>query len=331
MKDRRISSLVMMISFSFFVVSCSASPLTPTLTKEAIASANTAVSNLASPTLTVPVVMETPSIIASLTPTLINTSTPTSVPTIQATSTIKPLPIPTPPGIDPIEQVLWLYETNNGCQLPCWWGITPGQTTWETAEQFFNSFVPDILSVSGSKGTSYSPRIPLSMEVFGTNYTLPTYTVRDGIIIGIETDVSIVRGSPSDYFSPYILSTFLTTYGQPTEVWLFTYAYTYENVLPFSVVLFYSDQGIAAIYSDNADEVGDLVRGCPQENPLSVLRLWSPDRHLTFEQVKSSSTVLHRDYLSLELSTGMDEATFYQIFQNPGNTTCLETPANLWR
>ena len=158
--------------------------------------------------------------------------------------------MPTPPGNEPIEQVLWLLETNNGCQLPCWWGITPGQTTWESAERFFNSFVTDIPYVSGSSVINYSPRIPLPFEVFGVDYLLPTYTVRDGIVISINVDVYVLSApvdpTPS-YLMPYVLSAFLTSMGQPTEVWLFTYSYSYENHVPFSVVLFYRPQGVVAI------------------------------------------------------------------------------------
>src|SRR5688572_13990138 len=28
-----------------------------------------------------------------------------------------------------------LLENNAGCKLPCWWGITPGKTTWSEARQ----------------------------------------------------------------------------------------------------------------------------------------------------------------------------------------------------
>ncbi|MCP4538783.1 MAG: hypothetical protein GY832_16745 [Chloroflexi bacterium] len=25
-----------------------------------------------------------------------------------------------------------MLETNGGCDLPCWWGVTPGQSEWQT-------------------------------------------------------------------------------------------------------------------------------------------------------------------------------------------------------
>lgn len=336
MKCSKFSFLlrIMMFNIALFLVGCAVASPTPTATRNAISLVSPVASTPVTPTPTSLPATPTPSATPSLVPTLNSTPTPTPTPThtptVQPTATRRYPAIPTPPGTDPIEQVLWLYETNNGCQLPCWWGIVPGQTPWEVAERFFNSFVPNIYSVSGTEVVNYSPQIPLAPEVFGTDYTRPTYTVREGIVVGITTDVAIVD-TPSGYLTPYSLSTFLTTYGQPFEIWLSTYPTSIENDLPFSVVLFYPAQGIVAIYGDNAERIGDLVRGCPQEEVVSVLKLWSPELNLTFEQVRSGSSALGRDYLSLEESTGMDVEAFYQTFQNPDNTTCLETPADLWR
>ncbi len=33
-----------------------------------------------------------------------------------------------------------LLKTNAGCRLPCWWGITPGKTTWDEAEEYLKTF-----------------------------------------------------------------------------------------------------------------------------------------------------------------------------------------------
>jgi hypothetical protein len=129
----------------------------------------------------------------------------------------------------------------------------------------------------------------------------------------------------------YMLDTFLRTYGEPTEVWLSTYSGPFEhNDLPFRVLLVYPLQGIAALYSDNGIKQGEATHGCPQQDPVSVLSLWDPLLDLSFEEIKNSSAAFNVDFLSLEESTGMDMTTFYETFKNPDNTTCLETPANLW-
>jgi hypothetical protein len=338
MKDRKFlfAVRIYIIGISLALVGCTATSPVFTPTKEPVSLVNTIVASPLPPTQTLLPATQLPSATPSLTPIPTNTLTPT--PTIQPTVTETPYAIPTPPGTNVDEQVLWLLEMNNNCQLPCWWGITPGQTTWDSAEQFFNTFVSNIQAVSSPQLVNYSPVIPLPSEIYeiGNTYAsnaYPVYTVRNGIVEEIITEVSI-GDTPSGYLTPYILSTFLTTYGQPSAVWLFTYSSPFEeNDLPFVVALAYPEKGIIGLYSDNGIRQGDLVHGCPQEDPVSILKLWSPNLNLAFEQIKSGSSAIgaDREYLTLEEATGMDVTTFYEIFKNPDNTTCLETPANLWR
>jgi hypothetical protein len=32
-----------------------------------------------------------------------------------------------------------MLQDNGGCRLPCWWGFTPGETSWQTTEILFTS------------------------------------------------------------------------------------------------------------------------------------------------------------------------------------------------
>ncbi|MCB9431191.1 MAG: hypothetical protein H6668_04320 [Ardenticatenaceae bacterium] len=278
-----------------------------------------------------PVALQTPTrLVPSVTPSPIPTVT-LELATIEPTATITSDAIATPPGIQSSEKVLWLLETNNGCQLPCWWGITPGQTKWEVAKKFFIPFAQPIESTSSSDITTYSPLIYLPSSIFKALNTSPSYTVREGIIEGILTRVAI-GDIPDGYLTQYTLPAFLTTYGQPTEVWIATYPAAFEeNELPFAVVLFYPKQGIMALYDDNGIMENGLVTGCPQTNPVAILKLTRPNLNLTFEQARGLSSAFNEKYLRLEEVTDMDVSTFYQQFKDPNNTLCLETPASWWR
>ena len=310
---------------------CTAYAPTTTLSSENLPVVSTIIVSRVSSTSTPMVATQTPLVVPTLSPTPVTTPTPTILPV--ATET--PVAIPTPPNGEIREQVLWLFETNNGCLLPCWWGITPGQTEWSVAEAFLNRF--DLYIQKSSWGLPstlglvyYVPLIPLLPEVFTKDYTEPWILVRDNLVERIKIDVSIGASAP-DYFTQYALSSFLTTYGQPTEVWLATYPSSFEyNELPFRVVLFYQEQGIVALYDDNGVRQEAVVHGCPQQDLVKALSLWSPALNLTFEEAISYLAVFNYHYLSLEESTTMDIATFYEVFKNPDNTTCLETPANLW-
>ena len=89
--------------------------------------------------------LASPIITSSATITLAPSPTPTPLPTATSTPVSKPTlthaPRPTlgPTLTNDEEQtlVLNLLQENGGCELPCWWGFTPGETAWATAERFF--------------------------------------------------------------------------------------------------------------------------------------------------------------------------------------------------
>lgn len=255
---------------------------------------------------------------------------PTAMPTIEAmvTETLPPTPALTDTELRQL--ALELFENNNHCQLPCWWGITPGKTTWDIAYELIRIFDP-IPYRAGSEIMLYEPVIPLPIEVFGDSRVGQLYNVQNGVVIRISVPVAI-GDIPEGYLTQYTLPAFLTTYGPPAEVWISTYSASGEGgVLPFYVILFYPQQGIVASYSSNGEEHGGFTQGCPQANPVSYLVLMPPDTNQTFRQAVGRASAFNMDYLSLEESTGMDITIFYETFKNPDNTICLETPANLWR
>lgn len=330
---------VKMIVISVFLifVGCAVMPLTPIPTEEVVSPIRTMATSPALPTQTLFPVTQIPSTIPNLLPT--PTTTLTSTPSIGPTTTKSPYAIPTPPVDEVTEQVLWLYETNNNCQFPCWWGITPGQTEWSTAEVFLKRFDPYIFGSSwGLPSTSglvyYVPSIPLPPEINSGSQTEPWILVQSGVVEKMQIHVSS-GDTPPGYLTQYTLSAILTTYGQPTEVWVATYRDAGlgdggEAILPFVVVLFYSDQGIAVLYYDNGNKQENVIQGCPQQDPARTLGLWSSGQNLTFEQATRYLARFNYEYLSLAESTEMDVATFYETFMNRVNTTCLDTLASLW-
>jgi hypothetical protein len=230
-------------------------------------------------------------------------------------------PAPTLTDKELRQLALEFYETNNGCQLPCWWGIVPGQTEWQVAHQLLELFDHPYL-FSNSKFASYEVVIPLPPKLFRNNRNRMAqyYFVQNGIVVRIDAHVAI-EDIVAGYLNQYTLPSLLTTY-----------PYTLEGSIPFSVVLFYPEQGIVAKYwGSNGEENGDFVRGCPQENPVTYLQLIPPGSKQTFEETTDETSALSAwRYLRLEESTEMDVATFYQTFKNPDNTACLETPAEKW-
>jgi len=258
-----------------------------------------------------------------------------STPTVEPSITFTPLPSLTPSPLPQVlstlppataqAAVLDLTNNNRGCRLPCWWGFTPGETSWQTAQSFLATVALAIKKGSSAERPLYSVYFVVPKEVFSTTLT-HNYKVVDGIIERIE----VIPG----HTSVYSLSTFLNTYGPPDEVWIRTYNEAREGDLPFDTVLFYPRQGILARYDSQANKVVDKIVGCPQQDPALVLALWSPKQELDFVEATNLTVEIRNEdwwpYRPLEEATGIDIDVFYQTFQKSNTSSCLETPANLW-
>jgi hypothetical protein len=71
-----------------------------------------------------------PIVIPTATPTFTLTPSPTYTPIPSATPTL----IPTLSVKDAQIKLLGLLATNGGCRLPCLWGITPGKSNYQEAQ-----------------------------------------------------------------------------------------------------------------------------------------------------------------------------------------------------
>ena len=278
---------------------------------------------------------------ATSAPTSSSSNTPISSPSPEMpTRTPSPTWTPSPPTSTPAptltadeEQklVLDLFQDNAGCQLPCWWGFTPGETSWQTAQEFFTSLGKTPDSFHSPRGTTnYAVNFPVPEQISQDGIAVQDYFVRDGVI---EMIWAVVGDSQS-----YVLPQLLATYGQPTEIWLKTFsmvADTDGEELPFSLLLDYQHQGMLVEYIGFAYRRDNLIPICLQR-ARGALWLWPPEHEMTLEDIArtgvggSVSVDGVPDFRSLEEATGMSVEQFYQTFVQPDNQTCFETPVDMW-
>ena len=258
----------------------------------------------------------------------IDTSTPLAT-SIPSTATSVPSPIPTLSLVEKETIASELYNTNANCKLPCWWGIVPGETEWQTAKSFLGALATKISTGIYSESAPEfiaDVDIPVTEDLSAINMLRQYFSVQDGVIELIQPETP-----PTMPFT--IISEILSTYGLPSEVWLDTYGYSYGELDPFRLVLFYPEKGILARYFDDAEFEDDDVVGCFSNHTGAVV-LWSPDLKLTFAEALNGTRALgtfgDQYYKPLQEATDMDVETFYQIYLDPNTETCIETPAELW-
>jgi len=216
-----------------------------------------------------------------------------------------------------------LLENNGGCELPCWWGITPGKTTWAEARIFLEGF-------SVYVGETGGVQIPLPAPYSNATYMDHGYSIKNGIVDHI--DIYNFNLAPN-----YYLPKFLETYGQPTEIWIQTFSQEEIGQQNFTFDLFYLDKGILIEYGiatpiEDAAVEGKL-KNCLRGADSPFIYLWSPENNKMSSQDAKQKFIDTRwlpEPKSLFEATGMDVKTFYETFKNPDTDVCLETPENLW-
>lgn len=269
------------------------------------------------------------------TPSPTHKSTATSLPTATATFTLTPRPTKTPTPLPPTwtplptlpadearDRVAGLFKNNGGCSLPCWWGITPGKTTWQEAKSFLEAFTEISIRGNPQKLGSLDILIPLPKE---SKVTWHYYLLREGV-------VDDIKAYNYDLVPAFYLPAFLKTYGQPGEIWMRTYREEEQNSQPFLLDLFYPDQGILMEYSGgNLVDLGDHLRNCMKGMNSPFIYLWSPEHTMTFDEAQQRflDTEDFPQPISLEDATGMDVKTFYEKMITTGRA-CIQTPKELW-
>jgi hypothetical protein len=264
--------------------------------------------------------------LSKLNPSLVMTETKQISPTLtwtpRPTPTLTWTPWPTLPKDQAQNYAQKIMKTNGGCQLPCWIGISPGITTWSEAYAFLAPFADSIIN--------YEVYFKFPDNSYrGVSETAAFFEVRgNGLIDKISTTTDIS------------LSNLLTTYGLPSEIRIRAIGiYTVDPVGRFTLVLFYKNKGIMAVY-DGKNEKNKIIHICPDhiQGPQSAWLLWDPADQLTFS-VAGRETMLisdppppsEDDYIPLEKLTGMSINAFYQRYKDPQNSrVCIEIQAPDW-
>lgn len=317
------ASLILLV----ILMGCNNPTLSPTATSvSATATPHPTMTASPTPSPELPTITPTPSPIPpTRTPVLTHTSSPTPAPTLTADE----------------EQALvfGMLKDNGGCPLPCWWGFTPGETSWETTKTFFASLGKraETWRVQGTQHYTVYFDIPDY-----DHYHYQGYHERDGRVerIGIhsplvvEEDGNPVSGDPqfAKEWEAYLLPQMLTTYGQPTQIFLGVSRGVPWT--PFDLLLFYPEQGILAQYSGPASQEGETFRVCPHQVEIA-LYLWPPGHYATLEAVPGIAGYMYApDEMSgiqlLEAATELSTEQFYHIFTQPTPKVCLETPVEIW-
>ncbi len=245
------------------------------------------------------------------------TLTPTLLPT--ATFTLTPTRLPTLQADKAIRKAKELLETNNGCALPCFWGITPGITSWDYTNSFLQTF-SNIESHSSNGGEFY-------FDINGPSAI--------GLHITLSADnelVSFIQVSDFDS-SSYHLSEFLVQNGKPDQVMLRTWKNSPSNTdqVPFLIYMYYKTSGMLVAYGYGTGTIkSDYINGCVDLSPS--VEIWGIEKPQNIEDAMKVMGWYDSNLLSISDATAgaLDVDNFYKKFSQSNVDTCFRTSRNLW-
>jgi len=220
-----------------------------------------------------------------------------------------------------------IFETNGGCQLPCYWGIVPGETSWDYASQFLSALGRIYGPGGAGKVASYGP---VFEDIEGDlGEMIPEFWVRDGVVVAIMTNTGWVQ---QDF--DYNLAGLLVGFGIPEEIWVRPIAKT-QGQPYYYLALWYPSKGILVDMQGNATKNGDFLSICPQDIFSRVsfpprLVLWNPKeqvsfRHFDLSLIDNDLGLLTEEYellskLSIDKLTNED---FFEIYKKAETETCI--------
>jgi len=284
---------------------------------------------------TAPTSTAKPTVTSAIPPTATLQKTPTLLvltPTPTTAEEKVPTFLPTLPTALAQEQVLELIKTNGNCDLPCWWGLWPGEATYEEVNQLLSPLIvrePHFIGdIPQDARIQYAFPVSLSVSVL-EEIRIDMWFERSKLQYIIEYPLQ---------WEAYSLPSLLRKYGPPEQVLISTQD-TPPGIPPhFDLFLFYPQKGILAYYGSNSEKneiefSGTIIRGCFSRS--AYLYLWSPDEQLTLEQVAENMSVPGFDeagflQLPLDQATGMDSQRFHQTYKDLTTMPCIQTPKNLW-
>ncbi len=329
-------------------------PATPTIIKTT--------RGILAPSSTVPLT-ETPAQ-AEGTPTPVLTHTASNVQEFTVTQTpTEPTPLAKPTYVPEETEriVIDFLRTNNGCKLPCLWGIEPSRTEVKAFKEFVQRF--GSLDIDGKVivesrfyedvgGTDFMFWNGPKVKWIGISYWSSGEKIN---ILRLLLKINLDRGEGEyreflplygdpilkDFAGDFVISRILSIYGKPAEVYISPfpkrYSHSEDDYPPlFSVVLFYPEQGFFMQYIQPRRENGGYYYTCLSEVGDISFVTWEPHKDLQLKDVAQYSSGEGLNELNVsEFKTIHDAARltvegFYQKFMRTDGNQCIETRKASW-
>lgn len=269
-----------------------------------------------------------------------NTPTSTSIPDTPTPTTIPitAMPRPTTTATLTHEQIdanlSELMLTNGDCELPCWWGIVPGETPLDSARENLATLGASIV---GSSSLSMGVDWGMGIEFEVSNSIIQTMDIYSGY----NNSGRIDRDKYTNGWQPYKLIAVLDRFGLPTRVLVY-YPFQADPSSPaYHFLVFYEELGIEIDYTGSVEILGeDHYRACPDMADIWNIHLFLYQPGYVedvVERILPASSISYiadpetaHEAISWQQTTGTTLESFYESFHNNEANACFEFITPEW-
>jgi len=246
---------------------------------------------------------------------------------------MQPSPTPYPPlaEMDRQARLAGLFQSNGGCRLPCWWGIVPGQTTWQEV----HAILSPPLGHGAERGRRYD-----GFRFINGYYYEPTSLFSIEFYFQEDRPIPnlLIEDVPQEYLANLTLSNIFRSYGSPDEIYIRSPYHTIGGIQSclgeFEIFLYYPSQGFAIQYRYQSYPVNRPIRVCDLDRPsFGEFYVWTPGSYSNFQEVAPFASWGPGQYpiQPIEEETSWTTESFFATFRQgapPGY--CIDAPAYDW-
>ncbi len=275
----------------------------------------------------------------STTPT--NTIIHTKQPSITQTSEFNLIPptlIPTLTSDERADYFVKSLRYNSNCLLPCWWRVIPNQTNWVETLNFLNNLGVTIVDSPVSKGMVYHGIGGFDLQNMSIYNSISFIDIK-GIIVSIIIQSEGYHNLEifNSIWEDYSLDKIMTTYGQPTRVWVQSFSSPhetpYEDHMPYSLWVFYDNTDFLIKYTGST-KYESVYNICPQimtngnVGGLDIA-IKSPSDQTALEYI-AGRMGSPNSIKTIEEATGSNIEKFYHLFVDETGSECFEAPRDIF-
>lgn len=166
---------------------------------------------------------------------------------------------------DSKEQITALINNNGNCQLPCWWGIIPGESFWTDVEPYLKTLADDIVLVNGQILHKYGEKIPVDVYIFIKKLDDYSENVRVAFAVNPEGLIEEIAANEPLTQVNFTISQLLNEYGKPEDVKINLTTEFAEGGVYYWIALLYPEEGFGAFFKGEGEEMENKMRVCPEE------------------------------------------------------------------